>query len=333
MAFAQTIRGVISPHHRNRFDIYRRKVRCLYLKSFSELVRGHAIALLESMSDPGQTLFLGLKMIYVPSLAVTGFRNLEYFNILFLAQSSSLFTVSLRGINISSDEFATSFLSVLLQRASSLQELILAGQITSSLLDLVSHFSKLNALVISGQNSTLHTSFLEQCSTLRNLTYLSVNLDASSTFSRPNSMIPHFSVLGTFPALQYLQLGGSSTELSKLLQSIAPSTLQDITITCSTPSIHHADVFSDSIALCIKECGRIAPAHQIRLRIGSAIGGRHTTTTEASLSPLKSCKSLQVLEISRITLQITGNIIQDFCRDNVDRSSEGWRVKERTYFG
>jgi len=316
MAAVQTIRGVVSQHHRNRFDIYRRKVRFLYLKSFPELVRGHAIVLLENMSDPDQTLFPGLKMIYVPSLAVTGFRNLEYFNILFLAQSSSLLSVSLGGINNSSDEFATSFLSVLSQRASSLQELILAGQITSHSLDLVSHFSKLNALIISGQNTTFQTSFLEQCSTLRNLTYLSMNLDASSTFSRPNPIIPHFSVPGAFPALEYVRLGGSSTELSKLLQSIAPSSLKSIMITCSPPSIHYADVFSESISLCIKECGRIAPTHRIRLQVGTGIIGRNTMTTEASLSPLKSCKALQSLEISGITLRITDDMIRDFCRDN-----------------
>ena len=73
MAIIQTIRGEILPHHRDRFDLYSRKVRYLYLKSFQELVRGHAIALLQSMSDLNQDLFPGLKMIYIPAFEVTGY--------------------------------------------------------------------------------------------------------------------------------------------------------------------------------------------------------------------------------------------------------------------
>lgn len=315
MAIIQTIRGEILPHHRDRFGLYSRKVRYLYLKSFQELVRGHAIALLQSMSDSNQDLFPGLKMIYIPAFEVTGYtRNLEYLNTLFLAQSSSLSTVSLGGINTSSDEFAASFLSVLSQRASSLQELILGGRLTPSSLKLVSNFSKLRVLSISGNNSALRTSFLERCSILENLTHLSVNLDASSTFSISNSITPH---LSGFAALQALQLGGSPAELSKLLQSIAPSSLKSITITCS-PSRHHPRE-SESVALCIKECGRISPTHRIQLRFG-ATGRNATIVPDRSLSSLQSCKSLQMLEISGIALHITDDIIRDLSEDGAWRS-------------
>ena len=241
-------------------------------------------------------------------------RNLEYLNILFLAQSSSLSTVSLGGINTSSDEFAASFLFVLSQRASSLQELILGGRLTPSSLRLVSNFSKLRVLSISGNNSALGTSFLERCSVLKNLTHFSVNLDASSTFSVSNSITPH---LPGFVALQALQLGGSPAELSKLLQSIAPSSLKSITITCS-PSLRHQPPESESVALCIKECGRISPTHRIQLRFGGT--GRNTIVSDRSLSSFQSCKSLQILEISGIALHITDDIIRDLCEDGAWRS-------------
>jgi hypothetical protein len=316
MAIIQTIRGEILPHHRDQFNMYSRKVRYLYLKSFQELVRGHAIALLQSMSDPNQGLFPGLKMISIPAFEVTGYtRNLEYLNILFLALSSSLLTVSLGGINTTSDEFAASFLSVLSQRASSLQELILGGQLTPSSLKLVSKFGKLRVLSISGQNSILQTSFLERCSVLENLTHLSVNLDASSTFSISNSTTPY---LSGFTALQALQLGGSPAELSKVLQSIAPSSLKSITITCSS-SLRHQPPESESAALCIKECGRISPTHRIQLRFRGS-GRIATTVSDRSLSSFQSCKSLQILEISGITLHITDDIIRDLCDDGAWRS-------------
>jgi len=255
-------------------------------------------------------------MIYIPAFGVTGYtRNLEYLNILFLALSSSLLTVSLGGINTSSDEFAASFLSVLSQRASSLQELILGGQLTPSSLKLVSKFSELRVLSISGQNSTLQTSFLERCSVLENLTHLSVNLDASSTFSISNSTTPY---LFGFTALQALQLGGSPAELSKVLQSIAPSSLKSITITCSSSSRYQPPE-SESVALCITECGRISPTHRIQLRFGGT-GRNATIVSDRSLSSLQSCKSLQILDIGGVTLHITDDIIRDLCDGGAWRS-------------
>ena len=315
MAIIQTIREEILPHHRDRFNMYGRKVRYLYLKSFQELVRGHAIALLQSISDSNQNLFPGLKMIYIPAFEVTGYpRNLECLNILFLALSSSLVTVSLGGINTSSDEFAASFLSILSQRASSLQELILGGRLSPNSLKLVSKFSKLEVLSISGQNSVLQTSFLERCSVLENLTHLSVNLDASSTFSI-SDLTPY---LSGFAALQALQLGGSPVELSKVLQSIAPPSLESITITCSSSSRHQPPE-SESVALCIQECGRISPTYRIQLRFGGA-GRNPTIVSDRSLSSLQSCKSLQILDISGITLHITDDIIRDLCDGGAWRS-------------
>lgn len=303
-----TIRGEILPHHRDRFDMYCRKVRYLYPQSFKELVRGHAIAVLQSMSS-GQGLFPGLKMIYVPAFEVIGYnKTLEFLNILFLSQSSSLLTVSLGGINSVSDEFAASYLCVLSKKASSLQELILAGRLSPISLNLVSNFSKLRVLTISGQQSTLQTSFLERCSSLDNLTHLSVNLDNSSTVSI-NSITPQ---PGGFAALQALQLGGAPAEISKLLQSISPSSLKSITISCS---LSWRDYQPESFALCIKECGRISPSYRITLRFGQNGRSVATISQSDSLLSLQSCKSLKILEIVGITLHITDDTIRHLCKD------------------
>ena len=266
------------------------------------------------MSDSNHDLFPGLKMIYIPALEVTGSRSLEFLNLLFLTQSSSLSTVSVGGINTSSDEFSASFLSVLSQRAPSLQELILAGRLSPSSLKLVSNFSKLRVLTVSG-NSILQTSFLERCSILENLTHLSMNLDTSSTFSMSNSVTPQ---LSGFAALQVLQLGGSPGELSKILQSVAPPLLKTILITCATSRLQPG-ASPESIALCIKECGRISPTHRLQLRFG-ATARNAPIVSDRSLSSLQSCKSLQILEIRGITLHITDEIIRDLCEGGAWRN-------------
>jgi len=278
------------------------------------------------MSDSNQDVFPGLKMIYIPALEVTGYRNnLEFLNLLFLTQSSSLTTVSLGGINTSSDEFSASFLSVLSQRASSLQELILGGRLSPSSLKLVSNFSKLRNLTISGNSSVLQTSFLERCSMLENLTHLSMNLDASSIFSMSDSVTPQ---LSGFAALQVLQLGGSPAELSKILQSVAPPFLKTILITCATPRLQPG-ISPESIGLCIKECGRISPTRRIQLRFG-ATGRNASIVSNRSLSSLQSCKSLQNLEISGITLHISDEIIRDLCEGGAWRNLRSLHLPRAT---
>ncbi|KDR80830.1 hypothetical protein GALMADRAFT_1109893 [Galerina marginata CBS 339.88] len=306
-----TLAGIIQPEHLDRLEMYTKKIRFLYIKAFQDSIAGHV--LFRFTHQPNRTLFPALRMLHIPSLTLDFYRNVENFNVLFLAHGTSLTTITLGGINSFSEGFAASLLSALSQKATSIQEIILSGRLTLDTLIFVHQFHRLQSLNLTFDGSIVQSEFIQYCSDLNALTHLVIHLNAASTFD--SSALAGRSRIRGFDTLQELRMSGFPAETSKILESIDQArSLKVIILRSSLSWPQNNSSISMSIALCIKECCRISPS---LLRLSVDMGkSKMVILPEYSLHPLAGIKNLRILELIGVSLAINDDDISGLCENN-----------------
>ncbi|KAF8972788.1 hypothetical protein BDZ97DRAFT_1913259 [Flammula alnicola] len=303
-----TITPGVESEDLERLAFYARKVRYLEFNTFQDTIRSHTVLRLVNLNTPTSSIFPALEVLYIPSLDCR--RNIENLSVIFLASPISLTTLYIEGIDSSTEDVISSFLSVLGQIEASIQDLTLEGGLTPSSLSPVQNFRKLRSLNLKVLNGTLHSMFLRVWGRLANLTHLILDLDTTSMFDLgdPNR-------IEGFETLQKLRLRGLPAEISKILKSIQESkTLTTISLVAVSPMIW-SQLESLSVSNCIMECGRISSSlrHLSLLMRG---GRKDSQLPQKALTPLASCKQLESFELSGVSLPINDDDIRELCAND-----------------
>lgn len=293
----QTINDMIKPEVQQIITFYSKHVKYLCLRNFQEAIRGHAIHRLSTSENP---LFPNLQYVYIPSLENSQSRNTAKMDVVFLAFSSSVTTLSISNINTFAEDDVASYLSVLHQKQARLQDITLGGCLTNHSLSLIHRFSTLKFLNLSWRASNLSSSVFALWANLPSLVGLVLALDVSSTFDTPdNQSQPTVSL----PALHTLLVCGRPAEVLKVLQSISESrVLTDIKLGMFSDhsAVEPVSVYSAILIACIAESIRINESLEVfGIQMADRLE-RNITLPEDSILRLSKCERLEWLVIKGV---------------------------------
>ncbi|KAF8202411.1 hypothetical protein BJ912DRAFT_920776 [Pholiota molesta] len=225
-----TINDTISSEDHRVLQLYGTKVRYLCLTSFHETIKGHAIHRLATLKCQ---ILPNLQSVYIPSLKLPyHLKNSGNLDVLFLAYSTTMTTLEINGISATAEENIASYLSVLEQKDVPLQDIVLGGCLTTHTFSLLHMFTCLKSLNLILTSATLLSSDFLSWRNLPSLTHLAINMDQYCIYDE-NTTQPQNSIRVRFEKLQYLQFGGPSVLILKLLQAMdILESLATIRLTC-----------------------------------------------------------------------------------------------------
>ncbi|KAF8902394.1 hypothetical protein CPB84DRAFT_862119 [Gymnopilus junonius] len=305
-----TLSGVINQYHIARLEMHTRKIRCLHLKTPHDAIPSHILFRFTHLRK--FSLFPALTRLHIPSLAVEYLRGIEGLNFLFLAHGKSLSTITLGGINASTDAFTSSFLSALSQECESIQKLTLTGRLTPDTLHFVSEFQHLQTLNLTFDAAIVEVEFIQLCSHLMSLTHFIIHLQASSTVHNPSGVGK--GAIHGFDALQELQISAPPPDALRILEVISKAgSVKVISLSCPFFSARDISATALSIKSCIGESCRISPSMS---SLTVQMGNNNTVVLPRnSLSPLLACKNLRYFALTGISLAITDDDISQICEE------------------
>jgi hypothetical protein len=219
-------------------------------------------------------------------------------------------TLEINGISATAEENIASYLSVLEQKDVPLQDIVLGGCLTTHTFSLLHMFTCLKSLNLILTSATLLSSDFLSWRNLPSLTHLAINMDQYCIYDE-NTTQPQNSIRVRFEKLQYLQFGGPSVLILKLLQAMdILESLATIRLTCPMS----AELVTSLIGS-IKECARISPF--LKDFVVHVQNGNYTTVLpETTIPLLHGCKHLTVLGITGISLAVNDNVIRGLCGNN-----------------